>query len=336
MQLLVTNIKSASLITAFLLLTLPGLGQDRMYVTAKSGLIVRESPSLESKKLYTLKHNTMVLISEKTGIKITITDEDQEIHGEWLKVLSLDHDDTQGYVFSGFLTSEIPEIWYSQKNAYYKSYSYDNLQEGTFEPKSTSAKYLKKDLPVIPANMETLNSKEYPDFLNPMNRKIVLFENHNLKNLKPSGILNSLTQVRIDSTFYKFRYKDLTNNVWNRININGKYYYTDVDIHDFSISKDLVNLNQKVTIIGQYTGYDGAYHLGYPEHFFMVFTDKHNDVIYKTEILDFHLNSEFAMEEDILTVEWNERNKSYKITLTGYKDEVRIDWNGKVSRTMQK
>lgn len=115
MQLLATNIKSASLITAFLLLTLPGLGQDRMYVTAKSGLIVRESPSLESKKLYTLKHNTMVLISEKTGVKITIKDEDQEIHGEWLKVLSLDHDDTQGYVFSGFLTSEIPEIWYSQR-----------------------------------------------------------------------------------------------------------------------------------------------------------------------------------------------------------------------------
>ena len=155
---------------------------------------------------------------------------------------------------------------------------------------------------------------------------------HKLKNLKPVGILKSLTQVRIDSTFYKLKFKDLTNCVWNRININGKYYYTDVDIHDFSLSRELTNLNQKVEIIGQYDGYDGAYHLAYPEYFFLIFTDNKNKVIYKTKVLEFYLNDEFAMEEDILNLKWNEKNSSYEITLIGAEQKIKVSWNGKTSK----
>lgn len=306
-------------------------GQERIYVTAKSGLVVRDKPSLESDKIFHLPNNTMTYVKEKTGVSLVILDEGKEIKGEWIKIYGFDNKDTKGYVFGGFLTTEKPEIWYSGKQAYYKTYDYDNQQEGTFESNSLSEKYLNRDLPIIVPNIETLNPKDFPYFLNPQNRKIVLFENHKLNDLKPAGILNGLTQVRIDSTFYKLKFKDYTNCVWNRIYINGKYYYTDLDIHDFSLSKELINLNQKVEIIGQYDGYDGAYHLGYPEYFFMIFTNNENKVIYKTKVLDFYLNDEFAMEEDILSLKWNEKNEYYEITLIGHQEKIRINWNGKTS-----
>ncbi len=304
-------------------------GQNRMYVTAESGLVVRDKPSLNSNKIFHLPNNTMTYVKEKTGINLVILDEGKEIKGEWIKIYGFDNKDTKGYVFGGFLTIEKPEIWYSGKQAYYKTYDYDNQQEGTFESNSLSEKYLNRDLQIIEPNIETLNPKDFPYFLNPQNRKIVLFENHKMNDLKPAGILNDLTQVRIDSTFYKLKFKDYTNCVWNRININGKYYYTDVDIHDFSLSKELVNLNQKVEIIGQYDGYDGAYHLGYPEYFFLIFTDNKNKVIYKTKVLEFYLNDEFAMDEDILKLNWNENIKCYEITLIGHQEKMRINWNGK-------
>lgn len=306
-------------------------GQERMYVTAKSGLVVRDKPSLKSDKIFHLPNNTMTYVKEKTGINLVILDEGKEIKGEWIKIYGFDNKDTKGYVFGGFLTTEKPEIWYSGKQAYYKTYDYDNQQEGTFESNSLSEKYLNRDLPIIEPNIETLNPKDFPYFLNPQNRKIVLFENHKLNDLKPAVILNGLTQVRIDSTFYKFKFKDYTNCVWNRININGKYYYTDLDIHDFSLSKELVNLNQKVEIIGQYDGYDGAYHLGYPEYFFLIFTDNKSKVISKTKVLEFYLNDEFATDEDILKLNWNEKNKCYEITLIGHQEKIRINWNGKTS-----
>lgn len=302
-----------------------------MYVSAESGLNVRDKPSLESNKTYHLPNNTMVMISKRTGIKMTIIDKGEKIIGEWIKIRSFDNNQNQGYVFGGFLTTEQPDIWYSGKEAYYKTYDYDNQQEGTFESNRGSEKYLNKNLPIIQPNIEILNAKEFPYFLNPQNREIVLFENHKLNDLKPAGILKNLTQVRIDSTFYKLKFKDLTNCVWNRININGKYYYTDIDIHDFSMSRELVNLNQKVEIVGQYDGYDGAYHLGYPEYFFLIFTDNNNKVIHKTKVLEFYLNNEFAMDEDILKLNWNEKNNSYEITLIGHQEKIRIKWNGKTS-----
>ena len=229
-------------------------------------------------------------------------------------------------IFSFFLTFS-----FAQKSVYYPEYNYENLKDGTYKIKSFSKKYLDKYLPIIKSNIETLNPKKYSDFLNPKNKEIVLFENHNLRNLKPIGKLNSLTQVYIDSIIYKYKFKDLTNCVWNRILINDKYYYTDADIHDFNISKELKNLNQKVVIIGQKDGYDGAYHLGYPEYFFMIFTDNQNKVINKTKVLDFNLNNEFAMEEDILNIIWNDKSKFFEITLIGHEEKVKINWNGKTS-----
>lgn len=326
-----TIMKISLTIIILLLFQLHIYGQDRMYVTAESGLIIRDKPSLESNKIYHLPNNTMVLISKKTGIKMTITDEGQRINGEWIKIRSFDNNDTQGYVFGGFLTTEKPEIWYSGKKAYYKTYDYDNQQDGTFVSRSLSKKYLNEKLPIVKPNKTISKQKKYPNFLNPYNKEIVLFENHDLNNLKPIGILNNLVQVQIDSTIYKYKYKDWTNCVWNRIVINNKVYYTDTDIHDYTLTKKLNELNQNVIIVGQDTGYDGAYHLGYPEYFFMIFTDNRNDILYRTEILDFYSGHEFAIEDDILNITWNDKDKSYEITLIGHKDKIRVNWNGKTS-----
>jgi hypothetical protein len=216
----------------------------------------------------------------------------------------------------------------AQTKLYYPEFNYDNLKDGSYKKKSFSKEYLDKGLPIIESNIQTLNPEKYPNFLNPANKEIVLFANHNLNNLKPVAKLNSLAQVSIDSIIYKYKFKDLTNCVWNRILINDNHYYTDADIHDFSMTKELNKLNQKVKIIGQYDGYDGAYHLGYPEYFFMIFTDKKNNVISKTDILKFNLNDEFAIEEDILKVDWNEKNKTYDINLIGIDEKIKVSWNG--------
>jgi len=229
-------------------------------------------------------------------------------------------------IFSLFLT-----FGYAQKKVYYSEYSYDNLKAGTYDIKSFSKEFLKGKLPIIKPNIEILNSKEYPNFLNPYNKEIVLFENHSLTELKPIGKLTELTQVCIDSIIYKYKFKDLTNCVWNKILINDKYYYTDADIHDFSIFKSLNKLNQRLKIIGQNNGYDGAYHMGYPEYFFMIFTDNENKVIYKTKVLEFSLNDEFAMEDDILNLKWNEKNSSYEIILIGAEQKIKVSWNGKTA-----
>jgi len=292
-----------NLILVFIFITSLGFGQDRMYVTAKSGLIVRDKPSLISNKIFHLPLNTMVMISEKTGVKLIIKDEGRKINGEWIKIRGFEKD-KYGYVFDGFLTIKKPNIWYSGKEAYYKTYAYENQQEGTFESESISKEYLAKNLPYIKPNLKTLKPKEFPYFFNPQNKEVILFENHNLNSLKPIAKLNNLVQVKIDSTFYKFKYKDYTNCVWNRIKINKNYYYVDIDIHDFSFSKDLEKLKQKVVVVGQYDGYDGAYHLAYPEHFFMIFIDYDNKVINRTKVLDFHLNDEFAFDEEILNIGW--------------------------------
>lgn len=225
--------------------------------------------------------------------------------------------------------SFILSFGFAQTEFYYPEFYYSNLKDGTYENKSFSREYLEKELPIIKPNLETLNTRKYPNFLNPTNKEIVLFANHNLNDLKPVAKLNSLAQVYIDSIIYKYKFKDLTNCVWNRILINDKYYYTDADIHDFSLTKELNKLNQKVKIIGQKDGYDGAYHLGYPEYFFMIFTDKKNNVINKTNVLEFYLNDEFAMEEDILKVDWNEKNKMYEIDLIGAEEKIKVRWSGK-------
>ncbi|TCP24830.1 hypothetical protein EV195_105261, partial [Tenacibaculum skagerrakense] len=42
----------------------------------------------------------------------------------------------------------------------------------------------------------------------------------------------------------------------------------------------------------------------------------------------FYLNDEFAMEEDILNIQWNDNEKIYEISLIGSDEQIKICWNG--------
>lgn len=306
-------------------------GQNKTYVKAKSGLIVRDKPSLEANKIHTLPDGSLIKISEKTGVKLTVIDDGKKIIGEWVQITNYDDIKTEGYVFSGYLTNDMPNIYYSGTSAFYKTYNYNTLKDGTNVVQGYSKEFLKIDLPLIKNTSDYINLKKYPYFFNPYEKEIVLFANHDLNKLKPVAKLKSLVQTKIDSTFYKIRYKDYTSSVWNRIIIDGKPYYTDIDIHDFKKEKRLEKLNQKVIIVGQYDGYDGAYHIGYPEYFFMIFTNDENKIINKTKVLDFRLNEEFALEEDILEISWNSSKESYAITLVGANEKIEVSWNGKTT-----
>ena len=111
------------------------------------------------------------------------------------------------------------------------------------------------------------------------------------------------------------------------------FYYTDYDIHDSPEIEVIKELNQKVLIVGQNTGYDYAYHLGYPEYFFLLFLNENNEVIFESEILDIRIGDEFAMKEDFLETSWNEKTKNFEITLFNQfeteRKELEILWNGK-------
>jgi hypothetical protein len=314
-----------------------------MYVSAENGLNVMDKPSLESNEIFHLPNNTMVLISKKTGINLTLIDDVKEINGEWIKIYSFDDSDNYGYVFDGFLSKEKPEIWYSGNDAYYKTYSHENFKNGIYYQNSTSKKYLDLSLPIVDNNSKSLEIGNKINFIKTNNTPVVLFDSHNIEKMKPIGKIENTTQVKIDSTFFKEKYRDFSKpwsisfNVWNRIIINGKPYYTDYDIHDSTIIEGIKELNQTVLIIGQNTGYDSAYHLGYPDYYFLMFLNDNNEMISESEILNISIGNEFGMKEDFLKTNWNEKTKKFEITLfnqsickPGDKKEMNIHWNGEV------
>ena len=99
-------------LTAILLVLVAfSYGQDYAYVTADSGLTVREKPDVAASKLGKLMYNEAVELVEKTKIKLVIVDEGNRISGEWVKIKMNGYQDLKGYVFNGFLSeTKMPKI----------------------------------------------------------------------------------------------------------------------------------------------------------------------------------------------------------------------------------
>ncbi|MGB5820911.1 MAG: SH3 domain-containing protein [Saonia sp.] len=74
-----------------------------VYVTAESGLTYREKPNINSKKIGKFELGSKLSVIEKTGIELEIKDEQKNIKGEWIKVVSKRYKWHEGYVFSGFV-----------------------------------------------------------------------------------------------------------------------------------------------------------------------------------------------------------------------------------------
>jgi len=106
-------------------------------ISAKSGLNLRESPDIKSKKIAKIPYGTFVSIKSKTDLKFTIIDTDKEtgitkaIEGKWVKIAAefflgpgdkgyyedlIETSGVEGYVFDGFLKEERylvhkPGVW---------------------------------------------------------------------------------------------------------------------------------------------------------------------------------------------------------------------------------
>ena len=79
-----------------------------LYVTAKSGLILREQPDLKAQRITTLAYATQVFYLDATGIELSIVDEGEQITGEWIRIATsaAEGKEIYGYVFDGYLTTE--------------------------------------------------------------------------------------------------------------------------------------------------------------------------------------------------------------------------------------
>ena len=81
--------------------------ESEYYVSAKSGLNVRQHPNSNSNKTGIILYNQKVKILFRSGEKLTINDTDKEtgilktIDGEWVEVIF--GTNLKGYVFDGFL-----------------------------------------------------------------------------------------------------------------------------------------------------------------------------------------------------------------------------------------
>ena len=99
----------------------------KQVISAKSGLNIRQSPDLKSKKIAKIPNTTVIYLKDKPGIKLTVFDTDKKtgitkpIEGEWVKIgaefyLSpgdegyaidqIDPSSFEGYVFDGFIEKE--------------------------------------------------------------------------------------------------------------------------------------------------------------------------------------------------------------------------------------
>ncbi|WP_338360063.1 SH3 domain-containing protein [Yeosuana marina] len=87
--------------------------QNTYFVTAESGLIIREQPKTSANRIGKLPYGSIVEVIEKTNITMQISDQEDVINGEWVKVkfqnypyiIIQNKDDykDEGYVFSGYL-----------------------------------------------------------------------------------------------------------------------------------------------------------------------------------------------------------------------------------------
>ena len=127
------------LILLLLMFSVASFGQMDYYVSAKSGLNVREAPNAKAKKLVTLLYGQKITIESKTGIKLTINDVDKKtgitnvIEGEWVEISS--GKKIKGYVFDGFLKGVISGTDFYTLTIQGKSkiYDYDSYQIITTE-----------------------------------------------------------------------------------------------------------------------------------------------------------------------------------------------------------
>jgi uncharacterized protein YgiM (DUF1202 family) len=77
--------------------------QQSAYVSAESGLSLRDQPDVSGKILTKLAYGEAIGVLEKTNKQLVVLDAGEKVSGEWVKVETRNH---IGYVFDGYLSSE--------------------------------------------------------------------------------------------------------------------------------------------------------------------------------------------------------------------------------------
>jgi hypothetical protein len=77
--------------------------QQEAYVSAESGLSLRDQPDVSGKMLSKLAYGEAIGVLEKTDHKLVILDGGKKVSGEWVKVETRNH---IGYVFNGYLSPD--------------------------------------------------------------------------------------------------------------------------------------------------------------------------------------------------------------------------------------
>ncbi len=109
--------------------------RNKFTVVAKNGLLIRESPDVNSNRIGKLPFNTDIEVLEKTNVLFTFEDEEgyTTTEGHWVKIAvdNLNTSHQYGYIFDGFLTPyEQPTIFRGWQNA---DYIYINISKNAID-----------------------------------------------------------------------------------------------------------------------------------------------------------------------------------------------------------
>lgn len=229
------------------------------------------------------------------------------------------------FLFLFFVT--VLNSLFAQERVYNNNYrDYSNFKQGIYVQKSIDTSDDYDCLPILKSNRDLGKERV---FIKPLGKRIVLFDDYKRTTRNAVRQLIQTTPVEVDSTFYNWIYKKDTTkqwsyptyDIWNRVIIDSTAYYLDYDLHDYVSIVDLKEVNQKLYIIGQNDGYDYAYHLGYPEHFFFIFTDENGKEIHETDLFDITVGEEYGMLEFFFKKKWNDKTKTYEMQLFNQSDE---------------
>jgi len=75
---------------------------NTLIVTAKSGLSIRNKPSLSGKKIGKLNYEDIIEVIEKTNETLELEDGNNQISGNWIKI-KIPETNKEGYAFGGYL-----------------------------------------------------------------------------------------------------------------------------------------------------------------------------------------------------------------------------------------
>jgi len=100
--------------------------QKIKFVNAVSGLVIRDAPNKNAKRIDRLNYGVSVNVVSETGIKISINDDNKVINGQWVEI-TRPKENKKGFVFDGFLTSEVVSKGKESENFYITEV--DSLQQ---------------------------------------------------------------------------------------------------------------------------------------------------------------------------------------------------------------